>query len=125
MGVFSSIQNAKFFMGWVRAFWLFFWPLEAKIQNGEWIHFCQKFCMVFSSIFQNDGPKSKNFWVKWGTKHTLILFHKPNQKLVCEMMMDHSIPQTKHPFGGMTPFLILFKYLLMRNEVLMHQLIPF
>jgi hypothetical protein len=34
MGVFSSIQNVKFFMGWVRAFWLF-WPLEAKIQNGE------------------------------------------------------------------------------------------
>jgi hypothetical protein len=23
MGVFSSIQNVKFFMGWVRAFWLF------------------------------------------------------------------------------------------------------
>jgi hypothetical protein len=36
-------------MGWVRAFWLFL-PLEAKIQNGEWMFFCQKFCMVFSSI---------------------------------------------------------------------------
>jgi hypothetical protein len=35
MGVFSSIQNAKFFMRWVRAFWLFFWPLEAKIQNEK------------------------------------------------------------------------------------------
>jgi hypothetical protein len=35
MDVFSSIQNVRFFMGWVRAFWLFFWPLEAKIQNGE------------------------------------------------------------------------------------------
>jgi hypothetical protein len=23
MGVFSSIQNAKFFMGWMRVFWLF------------------------------------------------------------------------------------------------------
>jgi hypothetical protein len=35
MGVFSSIQNAKFF-SWVSegflTFWLFF-PLEAKIQN--------------------------------------------------------------------------------------------
>jgi hypothetical protein len=71
IGVFSSIQNAKLFMGWVRAFWLFFLPLEAKIQNGEWIPFCQKFCMVFSSILQNDGPKPKIFWVKWGTKHTL------------------------------------------------------
>jgi hypothetical protein len=27
--------------------------------------------MVFSSILQNDGPKSKIFWVKWETKHTL------------------------------------------------------
>jgi hypothetical protein len=35
MGVFSSIQNAKFFMGCVMTFWLFFLPLEAKIQNGE------------------------------------------------------------------------------------------
>jgi hypothetical protein len=47
MGVFSSIQNAKFFMGWVRDFWFFgfFWPLEAKIQNGA---FCQNFvwCLV-------------------------------------------------------------------------------
>jgi hypothetical protein len=30
MDVFSFIQNNKFFIGWVRAFWLF-WPLEAKI----------------------------------------------------------------------------------------------
>jgi hypothetical protein len=42
------------------AFWVFL-PLEAKIQNGEWIPFYQKFCMVFSSILQNDGPKPKNF----------------------------------------------------------------
>jgi hypothetical protein len=37
---------------------IFFWPLEAKIQNGEWISFCQKFCMVFSSILQNDESKT-------------------------------------------------------------------
>jgi hypothetical protein len=75
MGVFSFIQNTKFFMRWVRAFWLFglFLPLEAKIQNEEWIPFCQKFCMVFSSILQNDKPKPKHFWVKWGTKHTLYM----------------------------------------------------
>jgi hypothetical protein len=73
MGVFSSIQNAKFFVRWVRAFWFFsfFLPLEDKIQNGEWIPFYQNFCMVFSSILQNDGPKPKIFWVKWRTKHTL------------------------------------------------------
>jgi hypothetical protein len=37
MSVFSSIENAKFFMRWVRAFWLFglFLPFDAKIQNGE------------------------------------------------------------------------------------------
>jgi hypothetical protein len=67
MGVFSSIQNAKFFM-----------PLETKIQNGEWIPFCQKFCIVFSSILQNDGLKPKFFWVKWGTKHTPYhIFSRP------------------------------------------------
>jgi hypothetical protein len=37
-GVFSSIQNAKFFMGWVMAFWLFgfFYLLrpKSKIENG-------------------------------------------------------------------------------------------
>jgi hypothetical protein len=49
IGMFSSIKNAKFFVGWVGAFF-FFLPLEAKIQNGEWIPFCQKFYMVFSSI---------------------------------------------------------------------------
>jgi hypothetical protein len=49
----------------------FFLPLEAKIQNGEWIHFYQKFCMMFSFILQNDGPKPKFFLVKWGTKYTL------------------------------------------------------
>jgi hypothetical protein len=41
MGVFNSIQNTKFFMGWVSAFLLFF-RLETKIQNGEWILFLQK-----------------------------------------------------------------------------------
>jgi hypothetical protein len=74
MGAFSSIQNAKFFIGWVRVFltfWPFFWSLETKIQNGEWIPFCQKFCMVFNFILQKDGPKLKIFWVKWGSKHTL------------------------------------------------------
>jgi hypothetical protein len=73
MGMFSSIQNTKFFMRWMRDFWFFgfFWPLEAKIQNRELIPFCQKFCMVFSSILQNDRSKPKIFWVKWGTKHTL------------------------------------------------------
>jgi hypothetical protein len=67
MGVFSFIQNAKFFMVWVRAFWFFgffFLPLEAKNQNGELIPFCQNFCMVFSSILQNNGLKPKIFWVK-------------------------------------------------------------
>jgi hypothetical protein len=44
MGVFSSIQNAKFFMVWVKVFWLFFFlPLEAKIQNREWIFFAKNF----------------------------------------------------------------------------------
>ena len=51
-------------------FWFFFWPLKTKIQNGEMISFCQKFYMMFSSILQNDGPKPKIFWMKWGTKHT-------------------------------------------------------
>jgi hypothetical protein len=40
---------------------VFFKPLEAKIKNGEWISFCQKFCMEFSSILQNDGSKPKIF----------------------------------------------------------------
>jgi hypothetical protein len=43
---------------------LAFWPLEAKIQNREWMPFYQKFYMMFSSILQNNGPKSKKFWVK-------------------------------------------------------------
>jgi hypothetical protein len=66
MGVFSSIQNIKFFIGWVRVFLA--WPFEVKIQNGEWIPFCQKICIVFSSILQNDGSRPKIFWMKWGTK---------------------------------------------------------
>jgi hypothetical protein len=41
-------------------FW-FFIPFEVKIQNGELIHFYQKFYILFSSILQNDGLKSKNF----------------------------------------------------------------
>jgi hypothetical protein len=32
--------------------------------------------MVFSSILQNDEPKPKKFWVKWGTKHTLSIIGK-------------------------------------------------
>jgi hypothetical protein len=64
---------------------LAFLSLETKIQNGEWIPFCQKFCMVFSFILQNDGPKPKKIWVKWGTKHTLYL--------VCGMeWVDPSLP---------------------------------
>jgi hypothetical protein len=37
IGVFSFIQNTKFFIRWMMALWLFgfFLPLEAKIQNGE------------------------------------------------------------------------------------------
>jgi hypothetical protein len=57
MGMFSSIQNVKFFMGWVRAFW----PFGLKIQNRESIPFCQKFCMVFNFILQNDGQNPKYF----------------------------------------------------------------
>jgi hypothetical protein len=33
MGVFSSIQNFKIFMGWVRTFWLFF---ASRGQNPKW-----------------------------------------------------------------------------------------
>jgi hypothetical protein len=40
---------------------LAFLSLEAKIQNEELIRFCQKFCMVFSSILQNNGLKPKIF----------------------------------------------------------------
>jgi hypothetical protein len=73
MGVFSSIQNIKFFMWWVRFFFIFlafFGPLKAKIQNREWISFYQKIYMMFSFILQNDKPKPKIFKMKWGTKHT-------------------------------------------------------
>jgi hypothetical protein len=35
MSVFSFIQNAKFFMGWVRAFWFFFLlRSKFKMENG-------------------------------------------------------------------------------------------
>jgi hypothetical protein len=47
------------------AFWLFFYLLRPKSKMD------QKFCMMFSFILQNDGPKPKTFWVKWETKHTL------------------------------------------------------
>jgi hypothetical protein len=52
MGVFSFIQNAKFFMGVGEGFLVFwfFLSLEAKIRNGEWIPFYQKFYMLFSFI---------------------------------------------------------------------------
>jgi hypothetical protein len=74
--VLSKMPN--FSWGWVRAFWFlaFFCHLEAKIQNGEWISFCQKFCMVFSSILQNDGSKPKNFWMKWETKHIIRVYFR-------------------------------------------------
>jgi hypothetical protein len=65
------------------AFWLFFWPLETRIQNGEWIPFCQKFCMVFNSILQNNGPKPKIFLDKWRTKHTLTYLFILVQSYVC------------------------------------------
>jgi hypothetical protein len=89
----DEIQNGKIFMGVFSpkcqifhgvgesflAFWLFFFlPLEAKIQNGEWIPFCQNFCMVFSSILQNDGSKPKIFWVKWETKRTHSMSNECN-----------------------------------------------
>jgi hypothetical protein len=63
-------------MGWVRAFWLFgfFWPIEVKIQNREWIPFCKKFCMVFNSILQNNEPRPKIVWVKRGTHPYLFIF---------------------------------------------------
>jgi hypothetical protein len=65
MGVFNFIQNDKFFVGWVRAFWLFgffFFCLlrpKSKMENGYL--FAKKFCMMFSSILQNDRPKPKFF----------------------------------------------------------------
>jgi hypothetical protein len=43
-------NDANFFHGVGERFLAFFLPLEAKIQNGKWIPFYQKFCMVFSSI---------------------------------------------------------------------------
>jgi hypothetical protein len=64
-------------MRWLRFFfWLFdiFWPFEVKIQNGEWIPFYQKFCMVFSSIMQNDKPKPKFFLYEIGELNTPLDF---------------------------------------------------
>jgi hypothetical protein len=57
MGVFSFIQNVKFFMGRVRAFWLFgfFWPLEAKIQNGFVKNF--PWCLVPFCKMMDQNPK--------------------------------------------------------------------
>jgi hypothetical protein len=46
-----------------------FWPLQAKIQNGEQPFFCQILCMVFSFILQNGESKPKIFWNMRGTKH--------------------------------------------------------
>jgi hypothetical protein len=61
MGVFSSIQNAKFFIGCVRAF-LLFWALEAKIQNGEWIFFLAKnFARCLVSFCKMIGQNPKFF----------------------------------------------------------------
>jgi hypothetical protein len=50
MGVFSSIQNIKFFMGWVRAFWLFgyFGLLRPKFKIENEYIFAKNFawCLV-------------------------------------------------------------------------------
>jgi hypothetical protein len=54
-GVFSSIQNTKFFIEWVKAFWLFFFLSLGQNLKWKMDTFCQKFCMVFNSILQNDG----------------------------------------------------------------------
>jgi hypothetical protein len=50
MGVFSSIQNAKFFVGWVRAFWFFgffglFMP-KSKMENGYFVAKNFVWCVV-------------------------------------------------------------------------------
>jgi hypothetical protein len=60
MGVFSSIQNAKIFMGWVRAFWLFFFGLlrpKSKMKNGY--VFAKKFawCLVPFCKMMGQNPK--------------------------------------------------------------------
>jgi len=57
--VFSSIQNAEF-IALIMASWgsfRLFYSLETKIQNWEDPPFCQKNCIMFSSIMQNNKPK--------------------------------------------------------------------
>jgi hypothetical protein len=65
MGVFSSIQNAKFFMGWVRVSWLFsFFFFVSWGPNPKWrmdTLLPKFFCMTFSSILQNYRPRPKIF----------------------------------------------------------------
>jgi hypothetical protein len=75
MGVFSSIQNAKFFMGWVGVFlvfWLFFFGLlkpKSKIEN-EYL-FAKKFAWCLVPFCKMVGQNSIFFLGKWETKHTL------------------------------------------------------
>jgi hypothetical protein len=61
-----------FFLSLKALFGFFFLPIEAKIQNGKITIILLKFCMVFSSIMQNDKPKTRIFWMK-GEKHPLKL----------------------------------------------------
>jgi hypothetical protein len=98
MGVFSYIQNAKFFMGWVSAFWLFgfLWPLEAKIRNKECIPFYQNFCMAFSSILQNNRSKSF-FLMKRETKHTLRYYNTKNSRPHLQYETDVVPPHQRRP----------------------------
>jgi hypothetical protein len=53
----SKIPN--FLWGWVRTFWGFFLPFEAKIQNGEWILFAKNFiwCLVLFCKIMGQNPK--------------------------------------------------------------------
>jgi hypothetical protein len=59
MGVFSSIQNANFFMGWVMAFWLFFGLLRPKSKMENGYLFAKKFawCLVPFCKMMGQNPK--------------------------------------------------------------------
>jgi hypothetical protein len=62
MGVFSSIQNAQFFIGWVRVFLVFllFWPLEAsKIENVYL--FAKNFAWCLVPFYKMMGQNPKSF----------------------------------------------------------------
>jgi hypothetical protein len=61
MGVFSFIQNTKFFMGWVRAFWLFGFFFASRDQNPKWRidTFLQKifaWCLVSICKMMDQNP---------------------------------------------------------------------